>query len=99
MDELMERLNAVIVILEEMDNAATPDLVEAVALAKDIITKDRRTRDKEKTQAKERQLEKERQKLNDELVKFSAAFDDVFEEFLLQLFRKNNRKDDKRFKK
>ena len=99
MDELMERLNAVIVILEEMDNAATPDLVEAVALAKDIITKDRRTRDKEKTQAKERQLEKERQKLNDELVKFSAAFDDVFEEFLLQLFRNNNRKDDKRFKK
>lgn len=99
MDELMERLNAVIVILEEMDNAATPDLVEAVALAKDIITKDRRTRDKEKTQAKERQLDKERQKLNDELVKFSAAFDDVFEEFLLQLFRKNNRKDDKRFKK
>ena len=99
MDELMERLNAVIVILEEMDNAATPDLVEAVALAKDIITKDRRTRDKEKTQAKERQLDKERQKLNDELVKFSAAFDDVFEEFLLQLFRNNNRKDDKRFKK
>ena len=99
MDELMERLNAVIAILEEMDNAATPDLVEAVALAKDIITKDRRTRDKEKTQAKERQLDKERQKLNDELVKFSAAFDDVFEEFLLQLFRKNNRKDDKRFKK
>ena len=99
MDELMERLNAVIVILEEMDNAATPDLVEAVALAKDIITKDRRTRDKEKTQAKERQLEKERQKLNDELVKFSSAFDDVFEEFILQLFRKNNRNDDKRFKK
>ena len=99
MDELMERLNAVIAILEEMDNAATPDLVEAVALAKDIITKDRRTRDKEKTQAKERQLDKERQKLNDELVKFSAAFDDVFEEFLLQLFRNNNRKDDKRFKK
>jgi len=99
MDELMERLNAVIVILEEMDNAATPDLVEAVALAKDIITKDRRTRDKEKTQAKERQLDKERQKLNDELVKFSAAFDDVFEEFLLQLFRNNNRKDDKRYKK
>ena len=99
MDELMERLNAVIVILEEMDNAATPDLVEAVALAKDIITKDRRTRDKEKTQSKEGQLDKERKKLNDELVKFSSAFDDVFEEFILQLFRKNNRNDDKRFKK
>ena len=98
MDELTDRLRAVITILEEMDNAATPDLVEAMNVAIDIITEKRQKNQSKQARIKEQQLERDRKKLNEELVKFSSAFDDVFEQFLLQLFKHTNNKDDKRFK-
>ena len=99
MDEVIERLDTIIIILDEMDNAATPDLIEAIQLAKQIITKERIKKGNKQNRLKEQQLEKQKQKFNDDLVKFSAAFDDVFDQFLTQLFKTQNRRDDKRFKK
>ena len=95
MTELKERLDTIIEILEEMDNAATPMLVEAIQMAKKMIAE---KRPDEKARSKAAHLEKRKQKFNDDLVKFSAAFDNVFDQFLTQLF-KQNLKDDKRFRK
>ena len=84
-DELVERLDAIKVILEEIDNAATPELVEAVVMVKNIIT--------------EKQLKLDQERLNDKMVKFNATFDNVFDQFLMQLLREVNKKDDKKFGK
>ena len=84
-DELVERLDAIKVILEEIDNAATPELVEAIVMVKNIIT--------------EKQLKLDQERLNDKMVKFNATFDNVFDQFIMQLMREVNKKDDKKFGK
>ena len=87
MSELIERLDTIIEILEEMDNAATPTLVEAILIAKNrIITVENNNA---------RAQRKERKQIKDDLVNFNAAFDDVFEQFLKQLVKYSN---DKKFK-
>ena len=82
-DELLERLETIKDILTEMDNAATPDLIEAIEAVKDIIAG---------------KVKDTKKQLSEDLVKFNTAFDDVFNQFLLQLF-KDTVPDDKRFKK
>jgi len=84
-DELVERLDAIKAILEEIDNAATPELVEAIVMVKNIIT--------------EKQLKLDQERLNDKMVKFNATFDNVFDQFIMQLMREVNKKDDKKFGK
>ena len=87
MDDILERLDTIIEILEEMDNAATPTLVEAILIAKNrIITVENNNA---------RAQRKERKQIKDDLVNFNAAFDDVFEQFLKQLVKYSN---DKKFK-
>ena len=78
-DELVERLEAIESILVDMDNAATPDLIEAIKMVKNIITG--------------RQVKLEKQ-LNESLSDFNLAFESVLDQFLLQLFKesKNNKK-------
>jgi len=84
-DELVERLDAIKAILEEIDNAATPELVEAIVMVKNIIT--------------EKQLKLDQERLNDKMVKFNATFDNVFDQFIMQLMREVNKKEDKKFGK
>ena len=82
-DELVERLDTIKDILNEIDNAATPELVEAIVMVKNIIT--------------EKQLKIDQTNLNDQLVKINTAFDSVFDQFITQIMKERNRKKDDKF--
>ena len=96
-DEIIERLDTIIDILNEMDNAATPNLVEAVEEAKTATKKRHDTRDQIAGELTLENMRRNQQKTNDELAKLSAAADNFFDQFIIQLMRENNKKKDDKF--
>ena len=92
-NELIERLETVADIVKDLNNAATPDLLEAMDEAKEII----KTRHDKKQIMREVQMEKTRQAFNDDAVRVNAAFDNIFDQFIRQLITESNKKKDDKF--
>ena len=97
-DELIDRLDAIAEIMKDLDNAVTSDLMEAIDEAKRIVIKKNNEKEIQREITLE-QLRKNHDKANDDLVKVNAAFDNFFDNFILQLMRESKRNKDDKFGK